>query len=114
MNVDAITITVHAYDQFRSRWSAAKPKDWNKEILRLLQDAKEEDHHSGLTVRLMQNNFRPARYFIAEGWRFVFDEELTTLITCERIIFKSRMPSRRALRNENRRRNRWSKKKAPR
>lgn len=55
---------------------------------RLLTLAVEEDLGYVKATRILNNGFRTARYFAAEGWRFVTDESASRLLTCERIIYR--------------------------
>lgn len=91
MNSDGMHITRHALERFKRRWPhPAQPTDWMRALKALLDRAQEEDIGSGRTIRLINNGLQPARYFEAEGWRFVTDENAERLYTCERIIFKAR------------------------
>lgn len=80
----SIVITRHAWQRFKERWQGEHPESFTKELVRLLKAAQPEDIGHGAVVRAITNGFRPARYYIAEGWRFVLDEEETRLLTCER------------------------------
>ena len=84
-------ITLHALERFKSRWPLpVAPKQWEEALLRLLSRATETDIGAGNAIRLMNHDLRPARYFVADGWRFITDETAERLLTCERINFQSR------------------------
>jgi hypothetical protein len=88
MNPDGLFITRHAMERFTSRWlHAEKPECWQA-ALRLLLEKAEPEELAASALRLLNANFQPAQYFVANGWRLVFDESGTRLLTCERIIFK--------------------------
>jgi len=87
-------ITKHALDRFRTRWPDGHPPDNIEAALRgLLAKAGEEDIGFVAATRLLKNGLRPARYFTAEGWRFVTDEAGMRVLTCERILYSH--PTRR-------------------
>lgn len=92
MKSDGMHITRHAMERFKDRWPhLRRPDDWVKALKELLEKAEEEDiTGTGRTIRLLNNGLQPARYFEADGWRFVTDEDAKRLYTCERIIFKAR------------------------
>ena len=77
-------ITRHAWLRFLKRWPGEPPACYRTELIRLVAAAGEENLGYGAVVRLLQNNYVPAKYFISEGWRFVTDEEVTTVLTIER------------------------------
>lgn len=56
--------------------------------LKLLLGAAEEEQLEARALRLIANGMRPARYFVVDGWRFVTDQDVTRLLTCERIIYQ--------------------------
>lgn len=87
---DRIVITRHAWIRFKERWPGEQPECITTELKRLIGIAEPEDLGYGATVRIISNGFRAAEYYSAEGWRFVFDEEKTRVLTCERIYYKKR------------------------
>ena len=96
MNPAEVYISRHAILRFMSRSYHTPGGDPEAEIRRLLTAATPEDIGSvGRTLRLINNGFIPARYYHAEGWRFVLSEDGTRLLTCERRIYKGAGQSRR-------------------
>ena len=85
-------ISVHARNQLIARWPGKPPACFHTALAELLDQAVEEDLGYSKVVRMINNGGAPAKYFTAEGWRFVFDEDLQTLLTCERIYFKAKRP----------------------
>lgn len=81
-------ITRHAWIRFRSRWTDKAPNDYSTELRKLLADAEEEDLGHATAVRIINNNFKPARYFRNGEWRFVLNEDLTAIMTVERAYFQ--------------------------
>lgn len=61
----------------------------------MLATAAEENLGYGGTIRLLKNNCQPARYFTTDGWRFVTDEEISKVLTIERIYLGPRRPKRK-------------------
>ncbi len=84
MDPNSINISQHAWDRFQERWYGKQPACWLEELHRLLRSSMPEDLGHGAVLRLMTHGYAEAKYFVAEGWRFVFNEEATNLITCER------------------------------
>ena len=82
-------ITTHAIDQFVNRLKiiviVAQPKHPEKTIHKLLIRAIPENispvHR---TKRLINNEFKPVRYLVTEGWRFVVSDD-NVVITIERV-----------------------------
>lgn len=92
MDAHSLEITRHARDRFIARWPDEPPACYWSELVRLLSVAVEEFLGCGTAIRIIQNGFQPARYFTAEGWRFVTDEDVTKLLTCERVLIRGRKP----------------------
>jgi len=88
VSIRAAEITRHAWFRFKARWGAEQPNDYTEEIRKLLADATEEDLGHAAAVRIMTNGFKPARYFRNGEWRFVMNEELTTILTIERAYYQ--------------------------
>lgn len=96
MNPNEVEITTHAVMRFCTRYNGPPPKNPEEEIRALLADALPEDIGSvGRAIRLINNGFEPARYYMASGWRFVLTDDGTRLLTCERRIRKRRGPPRK-------------------
>lgn len=68
-------ITRHAWLRFLKRWEGEPPECYRTELDRLLAIATEESLGYGAVVRIIKNGFCGAKYFAAENWRFVTDEE---------------------------------------
>jgi hypothetical protein len=96
-------ITRHAWFRFKSRWGAEHPNDYTEEIRKLLAEAEEEDLGHAAAVRIITNGFKPARYFRSGDWRFVLNEELTTIMTIERAYYQKWHPVKKEKRNRKQR-----------
>ena len=90
MDAQNIEITRHAWIQFKARWHGEPLVNCEQQIRGMLAQAKEENLGHGATVRLITNGFKPARYFRNGEWRFVLDEEATSVITIERVYHQRR------------------------
>jgi hypothetical protein len=77
-------ISTHAWQRFVSRWDGERPACYRRALLAIITQAEEEDLGYGQVLRMMANNFTPARYFITSHWRFVTDEAVTVILTIER------------------------------
>lgn len=88
-------ITRHAWLQFLKRWEGDPPECYRTELERLLAEAAEVNLGYGATIRMMKNDFEPARYFEVENWRFVTDEEITKIVTIEHPYMTSKRPKRK-------------------
>jgi len=88
VSIRTAEITRHAWFRFKARWGTEAPNDYSEEIRRLLADATEEDLGHATAVRIITNGFKPARYFRVGDWRFVLNEDLTTVMTIERAYYQ--------------------------
>ena len=77
-------ISSHAWERFVSRWEGPRPPCYLRELKAIIAAAKEQSLGAGHVLRMLKHRFIPARYFIADHWRFVVDEELTRIMTIER------------------------------
>lgn len=79
-----VVFTDHALGQFTRRFAAIgndKPKSFKKTALKLLANAKEDrSNPAALVRRIIEHNFKAARYFISSGWRFVIEEKEDKLV----------------------------------
>ena len=98
MDAHNIEITRHAWLQFKTRWGGEPLVNCEATIRTLLSGAQEEHLGYGMAVRLITNGFKPAKYFRNGEWRFVTDEEVTNVITIERVYHQARL---------NRKKKRW-------
>jgi hypothetical protein len=101
MGLTKATITQHAWDRFIERWKGHRPDCYRRELLYLLSVAEEETLGYGATIRIIQNGFKPARYFVVGRWRFVTDEEVTRVLTAE-IIWHKKKRNKPKLRDKKR------------
>ena len=83
MNPEKVDITQHAWDRFKERWCSEPPLCWRRELFKLLRACVAEKLGHGAVLRLMSHGYQPAAYYVADGWRFVFDEDSERLLTCE-------------------------------
>lgn len=85
-----MNVTYHAkqkYIQIMSKDGIAIDLDRaEKDILRLLEEAKEEKDNSGLIKRYIENEFEEAKYYVIGLWRIVLVNE--TIVTIEENRFK--------------------------
>lgn len=89
MGLQDAEISKHAWMRFRARWTGDPPNDYTDEIRKLMVVATEEDLGHATAVRIITNGFKPARYFRSGEWRFVTNEDVTTVLTIERAYFKA-------------------------
>ena len=94
-----VCITRHAVKKYktemRKRFGALlTDNNARDEIKQLLRDAIEEDKKSGLVRRIIENEFSPAMYYLADDWRFVLvqQDNYVTLVTVERNWFRDAPP----------------------
>lgn len=85
-------VTRHAWLRFLKRWEGDPPECYRTELNRLIASAQEEDLGYGAAIRAIQNGFMPAKYYTAEYWRFVTDEEVTKILTIERPYLTRKAP----------------------
>lgn len=93
-------ITGHAWHQFVSRWGEPRPACYRKTLLAIMAQAQEEDLGYAQVLRLMDNNYEPARYFITDHWRFVTNMEVTTILTIERPFKKGTIKGKKKKRRQ--------------
>jgi hypothetical protein len=60
------------------------------ELRRLLDAAQPAELGAAVIYRMLNNHMQGAHYFEAEGWRFVMSDDMQTLITVERMLFKKK------------------------
>lgn len=92
LDLQRVVFTKHAIDRFEERFHQLNPKqslsDARQTVLKILAHAKEKRAiGSGWKVkRLMAHEYEEARYFLADGWRFVVQERdgKLVVVTVER------------------------------
>ena len=102
LDPEQITPTLHAWRRFVERWPGPRPECYRRELHRLLRIATPDDLGHATVYRILNNGYRPAAYFLADGWRFVLDEPLQRILTCERVVHTGRKP-RKKIRSRHRR-----------
>ena len=85
-------ISRHAWERFVTRWDGERPPCYRAELQALLAKATEEFLGYGTAIRILNNDFKPARYFTAHNWRFVTDEDVTKILTVERVYYGPKKP----------------------
>jgi hypothetical protein len=86
-------VTRHAWLRFLKRWEGEPPESYRDELGRLMSIAEEVSLGYAAAVRMITNGFIPARYFVADYWRFVTDEDVTMVVTIERPYLTGKKPN---------------------
>ncbi len=81
-------ISAHAIERFveRSRKLGMTSKNPEAVILKILARAQPEQMSHGYKIeRLINNDYKEARYLVAQGWRFVLTKDGSRVLTIERV-----------------------------
>ncbi len=96
LDVDKITISDHALDQFMERMGNALPdhatspakrkRRYQAEVrgeaaARKMMAGAVRHRRRNAALQIMKNRFTQSEYWLADGWVFVINEEQDTLIT---------------------------------
>lgn len=97
-------ITKHAWKRFITRHRNV-PSCPMRKLRYLIANAVREDLGSGAVVRMLNNNFEEANYFHCDGWRIIYNEDMTTVVTIEKRIH--RKPSKKKNPGKRSKSRRW-------